>query len=139
MDPEGVNGEACATCGGATYRGAEFRRCSGCDRAPTFCNCKVRRRYVPDEEEYAAGHGNGRTDGGPWRGPDLETWVARIARPVLREGETLPLMKPFPAAPAEEETAGAAHGAGSLTWAARPITPANGGWSEAELREIYGK
>ena len=62
------------------------------------------------------------TEAGPWRGPDTETWVERIARNVLREGETLPLVKPFPAAPAEEENAGAA----------QP-------WSEAELRESFGK
>jgi hypothetical protein len=41
---------------------------------------------------------------------------------MLREGETLPLVKPFPAAPAEEEIAGAA-------------PP----WSEAELRWVHGK
>jgi hypothetical protein len=62
------------------------------------------------------------TDAGPWRGPDTATWVERIARYLLREGETLPLVKPFPAAPAEEEIAGAA----------QP-------WSEGELREAFGK
>ena len=61
-------------------------------------------------------------DVGVWRGPSTEEWVERIARNVLREGETLPLVKPFPAAPAEEEIAGAA----------QP-------WSEAELRESFGK
>ena len=59
---------------------------------------------------------------GPWRGPTTEEWVERIARYLLRDGETLPLVKPFPAAPATEEKAGAA-------------PP----WSEAELREAFGK
>jgi hypothetical protein len=45
-------------------------------------------------------------DAGPWRGIDLETWLARIAAPVLREGETLPLIKPFPV-PVQEESTGA--------------------------------
>lgn len=39
-------------------------------------------------------------DGGPWRGPGLVEWVDRIAAPMLRPGETLPLIKPFPTAPA---------------------------------------
>jgi hypothetical protein len=66
-------------------------------------------------------------DVGPWQGPDLLTWVARIAGPILRDGETLPLVKPFSAAPVEEEAAGAA------------IISENDGWSEAELREVYGR
>jgi hypothetical protein len=33
-------------------------------------------------------------DGGPWRGPTTEEWVARIARYALNAGETLPLVKP---------------------------------------------
>lgn len=64
----------------------------------------------------------GPVDGGEWRGPSTEEWVERIARNVLREGETLPLVKPFPAAPAEEEPAGAAP----------PL-------SEGEWRELWGK
>jgi hypothetical protein len=35
-------------------------------------------------------------DIGPWRGPSTDEWVQRIARPILREGESLPLIKPYP-------------------------------------------
>lgn len=32
--------------------------------------------------------------GEPWRGPSTEEWVQRIAAPSLREGETVPFVKP---------------------------------------------
>jgi hypothetical protein len=44
------------------------------------------------------------TDGGPWRGPTLEQWLERIAKPILHPGETLPLVKPV------EQPEGATHG-----------------------------
>jgi hypothetical protein len=34
-------------------------------------------------------------EGEPWRGPTTEEWVRRIAAPILREGETVPLVKPL--------------------------------------------
>lgn len=77
------------------------------------------------------------TDGGAWRGPTLETWVARIAAPILREGETLPLIKPFPGAP--EEEAGAAMGGGAVASPGVRRPAALPDWIEAELRELYGK
>lgn len=70
---------------------------------------------------------------GPWRGLDTETWVARIAAPILRDGETLPLVKPLPA-PLEE--GGVSDGAEALPVSAAP-SPSP--WSEAELREVYGR
>jgi hypothetical protein len=42
-------------------------------------------------------------DGGPWRGPSLEQWLPRIAAPILREGETLPLIKPLVHAVEDDE------------------------------------
>jgi len=70
---------------------------------------------------------------GPWRGLDTETWVARIAAPILRDGETLPLVKPFSTPP---EEGGVSDGAEAL-----PVSPAPSpsSWSEAELREVYGR
>jgi len=76
-------------------------------------------------------------DGGPWRGPDLETWVARIAAPILREGETLPLIKPLTAPVEEERAGGVSDGAESIPGVPRPVALA--GWSEAELREVFGR
>jgi len=72
-------------------------------------------------------------DVGPWRGPTTEEWVERIARYLLRDGETLPLVKPLPA-PLEE--GGVSDGAEALPVSAAP-SPSS--WSEAELREVYGR
>ena len=77
------------------------------------------------------------TDGGPWRGPDTETWVERIARNVLRDGETLPLIKPFGAPVQEEITGAVGGGTAAIPGVRRPA--AHQGWIEAEFREIYGK
>jgi len=75
-------------------------------------------------------------EGGPWRGPTTEEWVERIARYLLRDGETLPLVKPLPAPVEEERAGGVSDGAEAL-----PVSPAPSPspWSEAELREIYGR
>ena len=36
----------CSTCGAGTYRGAEYRRCNGCELAPTFCVCVPHRARI---------------------------------------------------------------------------------------------
>jgi hypothetical protein len=71
-------------------------------------------------------------EGPPWRGPTTEEWVARIAAPILRDGETLPLVKPFPT-PLEE--GGVSDGADALPGVHRPVAQP----SEGEWRELYGR
>jgi hypothetical protein len=71
-------------------------------------------------------------DVGPWRGIPLDDWVARIAAPILRDGETLPLVKPFPT-PLEE--GGVSDGAEASPGVRRPVAHVT---SEAELAEIFG-
>ena len=72
------------------------------------------------------------TDGGAWRGPSTQEWVARIAAPILRDGETLPLVKPFPT-PLEE--GGVSDGAVASPGVPCPVAQP----SEGEWRELWGK